>query len=289
MQAKPRRPARPANAAPRSSPRSVPPAGTRPCSVDRGSAGPSSASTSPTPRLSARRRRSSTSAPPPSGSGARSRCSASRRGRSCGSLRGDFAELETGMHVTLTPREIEGDRETIPVSWAGITDLRQGQHVHLADGAIRLRVDDPDDGEVDRDRRRHRLLAQGDEHPGRGAVAGDDRDRPRLGRVRGRARGRPAAVSFVSSADDLAPVEAAAARARLDDPADRQDREVDEGTPTRGDRPRRDRRRSWSPAATSERGRRRRRMPMRAEAAIWPPPARPEAGDHRRPRCWTRW
>src|SRR5690349_18480853 len=66
-----------------------------------------------------------------------------------GSLRNDFAELETGMHVTLTPREIEGDRETIPVSWSGITDLREGQHVYLADGAIRLRVDDPDDGEVD--------------------------------------------------------------------------------------------------------------------------------------------
>jgi len=28
-----------------------------------------------------------------------------------GELRDDFAELETGMHVTLTPSEIEGDRE----------------------------------------------------------------------------------------------------------------------------------------------------------------------------------
>ncbi len=66
-----------------------------------------------------------------------------------GSLRDDFAELETGMHVTLTPREVEGDRETIPVSWPGITDLREDQLVYLADGAIRLRVNDPDQGEVD--------------------------------------------------------------------------------------------------------------------------------------------
>ncbi len=65
-----------------------------------------------------------------------------------GSLRDDFAELETGMHVTLTPRQVEGDGETIPVSWAGVTDLREDQLVYLADGAIRLRVDDPDQGEV---------------------------------------------------------------------------------------------------------------------------------------------
>src|ERR1700749_4994499 len=57
-----------------------------------------------------------------------------------GSLRDDYAELETGMHVTLTPRQIEGDRETIPVSWAGVTGLQENQLVYLADGAIRLRV-----------------------------------------------------------------------------------------------------------------------------------------------------
>ena len=66
-----------------------------------------------------------------------------------GSLRDDYAELETGMHVTLTPREVEGDRETIPVSWPGVTELREDQIVYLADGAIRLRVNDPDRGEID--------------------------------------------------------------------------------------------------------------------------------------------
>lgn len=60
-----------------------------------------------------------------------------------GQIRDDFAELETGMHVTLTPREVEGDRETIPVSWAGVTGLEENELVYLADGAIRLRVARP--------------------------------------------------------------------------------------------------------------------------------------------------
>jgi pyruvate kinase len=57
-----------------------------------------------------------------------------------GSIRDDYAELETGMHVTLTTRELEGDRETIPVSWSGVTRLQENEIVYLADGAIRLRV-----------------------------------------------------------------------------------------------------------------------------------------------------
>jgi pyruvate kinase len=66
-----------------------------------------------------------------------------------GELKGDFAELETGTHVKLTPREVEGDGKTIPVAWPGVSELHEGQVVYLADGAIRLRVDDPDEGEVD--------------------------------------------------------------------------------------------------------------------------------------------
>ncbi|MGN6556919.1 MAG: pyruvate kinase [Solirubrobacterales bacterium] len=59
-----------------------------------------------------------------------------------GELRDDVAELETGMHVTLTPEEVEGDEETIPVPRSGVQGLRQDQLVYLADGAIRLRVSD---------------------------------------------------------------------------------------------------------------------------------------------------
>src|SRR5262249_9112649 len=58
-------------------------------------------------------------------------------------LRDDFADLETGMHETLTPREIEGDQERIPVSWPGVTQLSPDQLVYLADGAIQLRVCTP--------------------------------------------------------------------------------------------------------------------------------------------------
>jgi pyruvate kinase len=65
-----------------------------------------------------------------------------------GSLRDDVAELETGMHVTLTPEQVEGDRGTIPVQWAGVSDLREDQLVYLADGAIRLRVGDSEDAGV---------------------------------------------------------------------------------------------------------------------------------------------
>lgn len=57
-----------------------------------------------------------------------------------GELAGDFAELETGMHVTLTSRELEGNQHMIPVSWPGVAALKENELVYLADGAIRLRV-----------------------------------------------------------------------------------------------------------------------------------------------------
>jgi pyruvate kinase len=65
-----------------------------------------------------------------------------------GSLRDDFAELETGTHVTLTPEEVEGDSGTIPVQWSGVSDLSEDQLVYLADGAIRLRVGDRENAGV---------------------------------------------------------------------------------------------------------------------------------------------
>jgi pyruvate kinase len=66
-----------------------------------------------------------------------------------GELQGDVAELETGMHVKLTQEQIEGDSHTIPVSWPGLSSLHEDELVYLADGAIRLRVRDPENGEVD--------------------------------------------------------------------------------------------------------------------------------------------
>jgi pyruvate kinase len=125
-----------------------------------------------------------------------------------GELKGDFAELETGMHVRLTPRRVEGDGETIPVPWPGVTELREGQLVYLADGAIRLRVDDPDDGEVDAEVEVGGTLSshKGMNIPGGAplpAATADD-----LGWVEFAVQHGVdlLAVSFVSSARDLAPV-----------------------------------------------------------------------------------
>ncbi len=124
-----------------------------------------------------------------------------------GELRDDVAELETGMHVKLTPQPVEGDRETIPVAWPGVTSLREDELVYLADGAIRLRVREPEDGCVDCEVEVGGTLSS---HKGMNIPGADDL--PTGG-------GDLAwvefavehgidllAVSFVSTADDLTPV-----------------------------------------------------------------------------------
>ncbi len=126
-----------------------------------------------------------------------------------GELRGDYAELETGMHVTLTPSEIEGDRERIPVSWPGVTELRENQLVYLADGAIRLRVADPEADGVDCEVEVGGTLSshKGMNIPDGAALpAATDGD---LVWVRFAAEHGIdlLAVSFVSTADDLLPVQ----------------------------------------------------------------------------------
>ncbi len=125
-----------------------------------------------------------------------------------GSLRNDFAELETGMHVTLTPREVEGDGETIPVSWPGVSELREDQIVYLADGAIRLRVSDPDQGDVDCEVEVGGTLSS---HKGMNIPGGADLPATTgvdLGWVEFAVEHGVdlLAVSFVSTAADLAPV-----------------------------------------------------------------------------------
>jgi pyruvate kinase len=127
-----------------------------------------------------------------------------------GTLRDDFAELETGMHVTLTPREVEGDGETIPVSWPGVTDLRENQLVYLADGAIRLRVADPEADGVDCEIEVGGTLSS---HKGMNIPGGADLPATTgvdLGWVEFAVKHGVdlLAVSFVSTADDLTPVAA---------------------------------------------------------------------------------
>jgi len=49
--------------------------------------------------------------------------------------------LVPGSKVTVTPRDVEGDADTIPVSYAGLArDVTRGDALLLADGAIELRV-----------------------------------------------------------------------------------------------------------------------------------------------------
>ncbi len=124
-----------------------------------------------------------------------------------GELRGDVAELETGMHVKLTPQAVEGDAETIPVDWSGVTSLREDELVYLADGSIRLRVGEADDGGVDAEVEVGGTLSshKGMNIPGISVQAATTGD---LGWVEFAVEHEVdlLAMSFVSSAADLEPV-----------------------------------------------------------------------------------
>ncbi|MEX2447629.1 MAG: pyruvate kinase [Solirubrobacterales bacterium] len=124
-----------------------------------------------------------------------------------GQLRDDVAELETGMHVQLTPERVEGDGETIPVDWPGVASLREDELVYLADGAIRLRVREPEDGGVECEVEVGGTLSSntGMNHPGAraGAAGAGDLDWVEFAVERGIDL---LAMSFVSSAADLEPV-----------------------------------------------------------------------------------
>jgi pyruvate kinase len=124
-----------------------------------------------------------------------------------GQLRDDVAELETGMHVQLTPEAVEGDEETIPVDWPGVGSLREDELVYLADGAIRLRVREPEDSGVDCEVEVGGTLSshKGMNIPGATARSATDGD---LGWVEFAVeRGIDLlAMSFVSAAADLEPV-----------------------------------------------------------------------------------
>ncbi|MFL5826322.1 MAG: pyruvate kinase, partial [Thermoleophilaceae bacterium] len=54
-----------------------------------------------------------------------------------------------GTRVVLTPEQIEGDARRLPVAWPGFSEIvAPGDVAYLADGAIRLRVNEIHDGEV---------------------------------------------------------------------------------------------------------------------------------------------
>ena len=67
-----------------------------------------------------------------------------------GPVAGEVAHLEIGSRVVLTAERIEGDAKRLPVAWPGFSELlSRDDVVYLADGAIRLRVRDSRDGEVE--------------------------------------------------------------------------------------------------------------------------------------------
>jgi pyruvate kinase len=66
-----------------------------------------------------------------------------------GPMAGGVAELGRGSRVVLTPSDVEGTAERLPVAWQGLAELvHEGDVCYLADGAVRLRVDGISDGAV---------------------------------------------------------------------------------------------------------------------------------------------
>jgi pyruvate kinase len=66
-----------------------------------------------------------------------------------GPVAGGVAELPRGTRVVLTPEQVEGTSERLSVAWSGFAELVDaGDVCYLADGAVRLRVDEIADQEV---------------------------------------------------------------------------------------------------------------------------------------------
>ncbi len=66
-----------------------------------------------------------------------------------GPVAGGVAELPRDSRVVLTQEDVEGTSERLPVAWKGFPELvEEGDVLYLADGAVRLRVDAVDDGDV---------------------------------------------------------------------------------------------------------------------------------------------
>jgi pyruvate kinase len=66
-----------------------------------------------------------------------------------GPVAGGVAELPRGTRVVLTPEQVEGTSARLSVAWTGFAELVDaGDVCYLADGAVRLRVDEIADQEV---------------------------------------------------------------------------------------------------------------------------------------------
>src|ERR687898_1819554 len=66
-----------------------------------------------------------------------------------GPVAGGVAELARDSRLVLTQEAVEGTAERLPVAWEGFAELvDKGDVLYLADGAVRLRVGEVNDGEV---------------------------------------------------------------------------------------------------------------------------------------------
>ena len=60
-----------------------------------------------------------------------------------GDLEGGVVQLESGASVTITTEDVVGDASTLPMSWEGLPKaVKDGGDIYLADGRIRLRVEE---------------------------------------------------------------------------------------------------------------------------------------------------
>ena len=156
-----------------------------------------------------------------------------------GPVAGGVAELGRGTRVVLTGDDVEGTAERLPIAWPGFSELvDEGDVCYLADGAVRLRVDDVFDSEVIT-----RVEVGGSVASRQGlnlpnvtvslpAVSDEDIALMDAGLAMGLDL---FALSFVRRREDLEPVRRHLAREGLRGPADRQDREAPGRRQRRGD------------------------------------------------------
>ena len=190
------------------------------------------------------------------------------------------------------PRTIVGSDETLSVSYDGLPEaVTKDGLVYLADGRIRLRVLEAGDDEV---RCSVEVGGRVSSHQGlnlpgrRGRAAGRRARGPRLGRLRDRARHRPARGLVRAPRRGPGAGRAPGAHRRLGHPGDREDREAAGGRARRGDRQGGEGRGSWSPAATSGSSSRSSRCPG-SSATCWRSPAATRSRRSPPPRCSPRW
>ena len=66
-----------------------------------------------------------------------------------GPVKDEVTHLDAGSTVVLTPEEVEGDSHRLPLIWGGLAGVvAVGDVVYLADGAIRLRIGELNDGDI---------------------------------------------------------------------------------------------------------------------------------------------